>query len=173
MLKDKNGNWVEYLEITEELWKKCIQETLQRVKKLLESAETLLDNGGSATICAGLYTYAVEEYGKILLLRKCKPFSEKVKIGFKNGFLCHTKKFSLAINDLPIDCITLKRGYFDPKIFDPKIFDTKAVIANLKARLGVFYCDFTDPGNEIKPVPQVNKKLLKKAIRKLHTIAPS
>ena len=122
MLKDEKGKWVKILEITEELWKKCIQVTRQNILKLLESAEVLLDNGGNEAICAGLYTYAVEEYGKILLLKKCNISGGKVKIKYRNGFRFHPKKFTLAANDLPRECKTLKRGLFDPTVFDPNIF---------------------------------------------------
>jgi AbiV family abortive infection protein len=170
MLKDKNGKWVKILELTEDLWKKTIQEIPKGILRLLESAEKLLDNGGNEAICAGLYTYAVEEYGKLLLLKQYTPSAGKVKIEYKNGFLSHTKKFSLAIKYLPTECITLKKGAFDPKIFDPNVFDTKQLIADQEARMGVFYCDFLNSGNDIKPIPYVDKTLLKNAIQKLRFI---
>jgi len=171
MLKDKNGKWVELLEITEDLWKRSIQETLNGVLKLLESAEKLLDNGGNETICAGLYTFAVEEYGKILLLKQYTASNGKVKIKYRNEFRYHPKKFEIAAKNLPSECTTLSRGLFDPEIFDPSIFDTKRVIADLEARMAVFYCDFSDSGDSIKPTPQVDKELLNKVIKKLQTIA--
>lgn len=170
MLKDKNGKWVETLEITEDLWKKMMQETLNGVFKLLDSAEKHLDNGGNEAICAGLYTYAVEEYGKILLLQQYKPSSGKVKIKYKNGFRNHVAKFSMAINNLPDECITLRQGVFVSGIFDPKIFDA-GQIADCEARLAIFYSDFTDTDDNIKPVPSVDKNRLKKAINQLRTIA--
>ena len=158
------------LEIKEELWQKSIQETLNGVIMLLNSAEKLLENGGNEAICAGLYTYAVEEYGKFLLLKKCNPSNGKVKIKYKNGFLNHDEKFQIATKALPEECLALSRGMFDPRIFDPKIFDTERVVADFEARMAVFYCDFSDSGDGIKPVPQVDKQLLKKAIQKLQII---
>lgn len=166
MLKDKNGDWVKILEITEELWKSVIKEIPQGILRLLESSERLLDNGGNEAICAGLYTYAVEEYGKLLLLKGYSPIAGKVEIKYKNEFRYHPPKFEKAIKALPGECLTLSRGVFDPAIFDPAIFDT-GLVANLEARTGVFYCDFLDSGDGIKPVPEVDKELLRKAIGEL------
>lgn len=171
MLKDKNGDWVKILVITEELWKKIMKETLQRILRLLESAEILLDNGGNGAICAGLYTYALEEYGKMLLLKQSSHVAGKVKIKYKNGFRHHPTKFRLAIKNLPNECTTLRRAIFDPKIFDSNIFDTEQVIADLEARMAVFYTDFLDSGDGVKPIPPVDKKLLKNAIDILRKIA--
>jgi len=74
-LKDSKNRWVKYLIITEDLRNKTIEITHQRILKLLDSAQILLDNGGHLAICAGLYTYAVEEYGKIVLLRKSRKIN--------------------------------------------------------------------------------------------------
>ena len=166
-MKDAKGHWVEFLEIKEELWKKSIQETLNRIPKLLESAEKLLDNGGNEAICSGLYTYAVEEYGKVLLLKQCSPSDGKVKIKYKNGFLNHDEKFKVAAEALPEECKILSSGLWDSAIWDVDIFDTERVVADFEARMAIFYCDFLDSGDDIKPVPQVDKARLKKAINKL------
>ncbi len=170
MLKDDKGDWVEILEITEEVWKKCIQETLQGVLELLESAEKLLDNGGNEAICTGLYTYAVEEYGKILLLKQYTPSKGKVQVKYKKEFRNHTKKFEIAIKTLPSECTTLHEGAFDETVFDPEFFDVKSV-ADWEARMAVFYCDFSNSGDSIKPIPTVDRKLLKDALSKLREIA--
>jgi AbiV family abortive infection protein len=170
MLKDKNGKWVETLEITEELWKKIMQETLNGIIKLLDSVEKLLQNGGNEAICAGLYMYAVEEYGKLLLLKHYSPSNGKVKIKYGNEFRSHPAKFGTAIKNLPNDCITLHKGIFDPEIFDPEIFDTDE-ITDCETRQAVFYSDFTDSGDDVKSVPSVDKNRLKKAINQFKTIA--
>jgi len=160
----------EFIELTEELWKKVMQETLSRIMTLLDSSENLLDNGGDKAVCAGLYTYAVEEYGKLLCLKQYKPVSGKVKIKYRSEFRFHPKKFSEAIQNLPKDCINLREGIFDPKIFDPAIFDTEDVIADFESRMSIFYTDFTDSGAEIKSVPFIDGNKLKAAIGELRTI---
>ncbi len=163
-LINQKGKWVKYLEIPEELWKRCIQETNDGIWTLLESAKKLLESGGDEAICAGLYTYAIEEYGKLLLLREYNPSDGKVKIEFRDIFRRHDKKFKTAIENLPRECTILHRGIFDPKVFDRRIFDTEDVIADLEARTSAFYCDFVDSGDAIKPVPSVEETLLRKAI---------
>ena len=46
MNADKNGKWVETLDISEELWKRIMQETLNGIVKLLGSVEKLMHNDG-------------------------------------------------------------------------------------------------------------------------------
>ena len=169
-LKDSKNRLVKYLTITEDLRNTTIEITLQRILKLLDSAQILLDNGGHLTICAGLYTYAVEEYGKIVLLRKSRKIDGHVRVKYKEGFRKHTTKFRLAVKNLPNDCKTLRIGVFDPNIFDRKIFDTETVIADFKSRMSVFYTNFSESGKDIETVSPVNEKLLRNAITKLRKI---
>ncbi len=169
MLINQKGKWVEFLEITEELWKRCIRETLDGIWTLLESAERLLESGGNDAICAGLYTFAVEEYGKVLLLRQYNPLEGKVKIEFRDIFRGHDQKFKTAIENLPRQCTILHEGVFDPKVFNPRVFDTEDVIADLEARMSVFYCDITDSADAIKQYPPIEGTLLRKAIDSFRT----
>lgn len=74
-----------------------MQETLNGIFALLDSVERLLQNGGNEAIAAGLYMYAVEEYGKLLLLKNYRPSSGKVTIGYKNEFRNHKAKFDIAV----------------------------------------------------------------------------
>ena len=149
---------------------KTIEITLQRILKLLDSAQILLENGGSVTVCAGLYTYAVEEYGKILLLRKSRKVDAHDRVKYKEGFRDLNTKFRLAVKHLPNECLTLRIGIFDPNIFDPKTFDTETIIADFKSRISVFYTNFIGSGKDIESVSPVNEKLLKNAITKLRKI---
>jgi hypothetical protein len=82
MLKDEKNKWVEELEISEDLWKKIMHETLSGILALVDSVEKLLNNGGDATVCSGLYMYAVEEYGKLQLLMGYNPSAGKVKVNY-------------------------------------------------------------------------------------------
>ena len=128
------------MEISEELWNDLKKNTLSGVFRLLESAQKLLENNGEAAISAGLYTYAVEEYGKLMLLSKCNPLDGKVNIDYNalfGGRGSHDLKFEAAIEDLKkqdTECTIITKGVFDPAIFDPEIFDTTApIIADFKA----------------------------------------
>jgi AbiV family abortive infection protein len=165
-----NRHWVESLAITEDLWKQLMQVALNGIIRLLDASDKLLLNGGSEAICAGLYTYAVEEYGKILLLKQCVPANGKVIIEFKRIFRDHPSKFEVAFKHLPTECKVLEKGMFDPDLFDNLIFDV-GLIADFEARMAVFYCDIANSGDSIKQVPSVDKNLLKNAVDKLKTIA--
>ena len=47
-----------------------------KAKRLLNDANILVDNGGDSSHALGLYIFALEEYGKGLLLRDCKKNAE-------------------------------------------------------------------------------------------------
>ena len=160
----------EFIELTEDLWKKVMYETSNRIMNLLDSSEKLLDNGGIEALCAGLYTYAVEEYGKLLLLKQYTPVSGRVKIKYRDEFRNHYKKFHEAILNLPSECTNLRSGIFDPAIFDPAIFDTQTVTSDFEARKAIFYADFADSMTEIEFVPPIERNKLKTAIGKLRII---
>jgi AbiV family abortive infection protein len=163
--------------ISEQLWKQLMQESLKGVIRLLDASHNLLLNSGNKEICAGLYTYAIEEYGKYLLLKQNTPTNGKVAIDYVEIFRekRHKIKFETAINDLKKqapECINLAKGLFDPEIFDPNIFDTRPPVeVNFQARMGIFYCDLSNSKNEIMQVPLVDENLLKTAIVKLRNIA--
>lgn len=94
-----------------------------------------------------------------------------MRIDFKDIFRDHRRKFEIATKTLPDACMSLGIGFFDKQIFDPNIFDTADVIADLEARKAVFYCDFADSEEAIKPIPPVDKVFLENAILNLRTIA--
>ena len=154
--------------VTEEAWRKIMPEIVRRSITLLESSEKLLDSNGNGAVCAGLYMYAVEDYGKLLLLKKYQPVNRTVNITYKEEFCKHPVKFNEATksaNCLPKDCVNLSRG-----LFDPAIFDTKNTKVESEARMAIFYTDFNDKGDGIVPIPPVEKNKLKNAIGKLRTI---
>jgi hypothetical protein len=159
----------EHKSVTEEAWRKIMPEIVARSITLLDFAEKLLDKNGNEVLCAGLYTYAVEEYGKLLLLKKYQPVNGKVEITYRDEFCDHYEKFKEA-SKLLSDSTILRRPIFDPAIFDPAIFDTQAVIADFEARMAIFYTDFNNMGDGIVPVPPVERNRLKIEISKLRTI---
>ena len=167
-LKDKDNRWVKYLELSEELWKKIVQETFFGILKMLECAERLLESEGHEAVCAGLYTFAVEEYGKVLLLKQYTLENGKVKIRYRDEFRNHNRKFETAIRVLPKECVNLCRTGFEKGFEDG--FEHKNILADFEARLAIFYADFADSGEAIKPLPPVEEILLRKAIDKFRNI---
>ena len=154
-----------------------MQQTLDGIIRLLDASNKLLLNGGNEAICAGLYTYAVEEYGKLLLLKQCVPSNGKVTIDYEKIFRDkrHENKYRAAIENLEKqapECTILMKGLCNSAIFNSQIFDTTApIIVDFKTRMAIFYCDIADSGDGIKQVPPVDKSLLKNAIGKLKIIA--
>lgn len=152
--------------------------TLSGVLRLLESADILLSSNGDVAICAGLYTYAVEEYGKLILLSECVPENGKVDINLKQlfyGHKSHDSKFEAALNRMPDECknigVDFWAGHFPKGWWDGLFPDEKSVVAGFKSRLAIFYCDLDASKKVIKPVPLVGGKSLKTAIEKLKIIA--
>ncbi|MEO9319673.1 MAG: hypothetical protein ABI361_03270 [Nitrososphaera sp.] len=135
-----------------------VLETVRRIRTNLEAIKALLKTPGHEEICGGLYTFAIEEYGKILLLQNCGD-SPVIDLKYKNGFRKHEAKFELAINDLSDDCLKIESGGYTDAGFTSTGY-TKDKIADLDARLGIFYMDFTDDVSHIKPIPSVSRASL-------------
>ena len=51
-------------------------------------------------VAAGLYIYAVEELGKLLLLEKIKRKNGRYDISYRKEFLNHDVKFSITLDYL-------------------------------------------------------------------------
>ena len=136
---------------------------------MLDSSEKLLNNGGNETISAGLYTYAVEEYGKLLFLKRYSPRKGLVKIKYKDEFRDHYEKFNIAVQNLPNECTKISRIGFEEGF--ENAFEHKDIAADFEARMAVFYSDFQDSGKELMLVPPIDKDKLRTAITKLRTIA--
>ena len=132
---------------------------LAGVQSLSRSARILLDAaaapdepdpGGLLTAAGGLYTYAVEEHGKLLLLESLPEKGGIVSVPYREIFRSHEKKFEAAFKDLPADCAQLKWGLFDPHLFDPRLFDT-GLGAGFAGRTNLLYIDIVHDGRFVAP----------------------
>jgi hypothetical protein len=141
---------------------------LGTTKRLLELGEDYKD------VCAGIITYAIEEYGKILFLNSISPFhpphNNRVRVPYtseNNGFLDHYHKFDLALyyKELPYSCKVLYPGDFIFTDFESSDFVTDTP-ADFLARKSIFYTDFDKKGNynSILPPLQVDMGLLEDAV---------
>lgn len=151
---------------------------LAGIGRLLDSSKTLLadaspdapDSGGPLAVAGGLYTYALEEYGKLLLIRSLPEKGGSVSVPYREIFRSHSKKFRAALDALPYECRLLGGGIFDPRIFDPRIFDTDVLEATFSARASQFYTDI-DRGGEPAASRRPRAKTLEKAPRGLERAA--
>ena len=66
MLKDERGKKPCEIEISHEKWEETKQMIREGINKKLDASKTLIEN--DKEVSAGLYIYALEEFGKFLLL---------------------------------------------------------------------------------------------------------
>lgn len=161
MLKDAENHWVEKLPISKELRDEMIKEIAKRMFRKLAAVKEFLKIDGYEDICAGLYSFALEEYGKILLLQSY-PTADIIEIKYKDGFRNHHKKLNLVHAKFP-EYVKLNKGEFNRKEFNFQEFNVD-IVADLEARQGVFHTDFTECANGVMRIPSVEKAVLEKAV---------
>jgi AbiV family abortive infection protein len=163
------------MEITEELWNDLKKNTLSGVLRLLESANILLSSGGDEAICAGLLSYAIEEYGKLILLTEYIPQNGRLAIKPEELFVgnkTHKSKFKTALDNLPDECKHIGKEVWTPGVWAKDAWlDASSVVADFESRKAIFYCGLDKSNKAIMLVPLVGKKNLEKAIEKFKTIA--
>jgi hypothetical protein len=178
MIRDGKVHRLDCVEIDIELRDKMVTHIQRSIIHNLEAIKKFMQIPGYEDICAGIYTYAVEEYGKILYLKSfCLSPAESntIKFPYKmmgkekgdTGFLNHYKKFKLALRELPDNARTLVQegGGFLSSGFLPSGFITeKRIIADFEARKKIFFADFTQDRKSIEMPPQVNRNVLEKAV---------
>lgn len=152
---------------------------IDRIIRNLQATKRFLELGGEdyTDICGGIYTYAVEEYGKFLYLISLNPTPPPsssspnktiVTIQYTDdnqGFLDHRHKFKLALDTLPDSCRILNEGGFTSSGFLSSGFITDTT-ADFEARKSIFYVDFNkdDKFNSILRPPEVDRNSLVKAV---------
>ena len=141
---------------------------------LATSAETLLKQNISENtkfyvndrpyVAGGLYTYAIEEYGKVLFLLERKSLSKNIIINHKK-FTHHKPKFKRALEKLPEECKIIHIRKTKSSSFSTSEFDT---VVDFEARKAIFYSDFDKDG--VKKLPDVDNKKLDTALKKFINI---
>jgi len=106
-------------------------------------------------ICAGLYTYAVEEFGKHKLLESCQ------------------EKFELAREALPPQCFTLYESEPDDEMWNLVINDiaypagwVSDTTADFATRLDLFNVGIENNG-QVRATPEINFYDLQHAVERL------
>ena len=159
--------------VDKETRNKIISEILCNVHYILESVKVLLDfdvqknkkfPGDHPHVVAGLYTHAIEEFGKYLYLKSLIVKDNNYEIDYWQKFRNHTEKFERSLTYLPSECKLVHSGGFSNTGFTDSGFDVD-IIADFNTRLNIFHTDFKD--NQIKQLPSVDVKLLQIAVNKL------
>ena len=146
---------------------------LAGIRRILASARALHsaaagrdqpDSDGLLAVAVGLYTYAFEEYGKLLLVSSLHEKDGVISVPYRDIFRSHRKKFEAARKALPEECWSAADGYFDPAYFDPAYFDTGTRLnATFPARMSLLYLDIDSSGEPAAPIP-ASATLLKNAL---------
>lgn len=162
----------ELRKITKETLLHLITDAYFNTHTIARSAKTLLEQNiknnekilyEKPYVAAGLYTFAVEEYGKIILLKSYSLESDNVMLDY-DQILRHPTKFEKALSKLPKECKIVNSGGFTNIGFTSTGFTTD-VIADFEARKTIFYSDLTE-NNEIKKLPEVSFDTLTVALDK-------
>lgn len=170
--KKKTG----WISVDKSLLDEIIKVTHEGIMKKLEASKALLKAGNYDHIAAGLYTIALEEFGKLLILKRSfKHANNKdYQICYRCRFADHDAKFKVVKEELErigyYDCLILHHGGFG-KGFGNN-FDVDE-IADLESRLAIFYSDFVEVGGEryvIERVPQIDSGVLEPAINKMTSL---
>ena len=173
MLKDEKGKKPVEIEIDYEKWNETKRIIREGIKKKLDASKRLIET--DKEVSAGLYIYAIEEFGKLLLLDESKLQSGKGKLNYRYEFVSHEVKFAKAFDYLQAHnynkCIVLNdEGSFSPESFSWRSF-TIGLIPKTEARLSIFYVDFvyTQGFNniDIMKIPLIDVGILRKAIDEL------
>lgn len=177
MIKGKDGYPVKELEIEVELRDRMVSHIQSSIVRNLEAIKKfLLQIPGYEDICAGIYTYAVEEYGKALYLKglsspSSSPDSSSssnnnntINLQYKGAFLYHPAKFRQALDVLPGTCKRLYEGGSSTSTSFSFGSFTTDLIANFEARKRIFFADFTQDKKSIEMPPKVDRDLLLGAV---------
>lgn len=159
--------------VTYTVWRDLVAQTYFNCHALATSAKILLNQNNMENrkwnindlpyVAGGLYTYAIEEYGKVLfLLEKKLSNNENIIINY-NKFTHHKPKFRRAFEKLPIECQVIHVGGFESEGFEEEGFDTDT-IADFESRKAIFYSDFNN--DKVKELPEVNGERLETALKK-------
>jgi len=175
MLKDSNRNKPSEIEISEDVLKQMmgfIRDGILRKINAVRHMQT-----ADKDIAAGLYVYAVEEFGKLLLLRDAPSLNCKRKIKYEKGFVNHATKIKKASdyfrsNNFNV-CMILTQGCpGQASDVDDGNWDNVTVdlAADTEARLSIFYADFVYDHNQnpvVESPPDVEPKMLRRASKQL------
>ena len=186
----------EFYEISKEKLKEGILNSLTNITDLLNQSEKACQKYSDNSIALGLYTFAIEEFGKLLFLLdayKADKESYQIQKDIFIGHESHKIKFEKALQKLPTECMLAEYGievhtnFSEENITIPvnpqgdKIsilggttgtfsIGTTGKPLDLITRMGSFYLDWDDKEKVWKSKPKVLEDGLKKSITKLGLI---
>ncbi len=167
-----------------------IRKCLAKAGQLVDDAIILLNHGGMVSHVFGLYTFAIEEYGKALLLKDHLDDSTSGKripmeiFGRRGGKKSHEKKIARALKEVHDNCknfrigVVVRAGSDTTKTMTYKgkstvvvapmqtgsFFDASSeYIVDFVARMEAFYIDWDEGRKQWKAELTVDKDQLENA----------
>ncbi len=161
-----------------------VGECVRKADQLLNDAKALAKMSPSHAL--GLFTFAVEEYGKAVFLSKLRRKGQNriVPHSLFHGKRSHQIKFEEAIKVLPTECTNLGLGvrieassgmtrtykvagedWISVMAGTTGLFSTIGSTVNFDVRMETFYVDWDDSAKEWRPGITPDPKELKRAIR--------
>lgn len=119
-------------------------------------------------------TYAIEEFGKLLLLKECTIKDGLVDLSpIKKRFFNHEEKYAIAKSHLGKDCIVLYDAYQDNlmwmNVFDEFYEWERDTEANFDTRLNIFNVGFESDGRVI-PSVKIDFDVLNRSAENLYNV---
>lgn len=164
--------YVDYFILTKEQVRDGIMKCFSNIEKLIESVYIMSMNTNENPITIGLFSFAIEEYGKVLILKEELDKGElsiKIpKILFR-GRDSHKLKFGKALSVLPDDAKNFSEKYAiewikfpESKIVDGKLVKKVTEImeggedlpTTFEARMDCFYIDWDSINSTWKENPK-------------------
>lgn len=179
----------EAYQISKSQLKTGIRKSLLGALELAGYAKDIVERGGNTVLALGLYSFAIEEYGKSVffaeLLEKDSNYYSVPKILFK-GKTSHDLKFKKALSTLPSECThyhvgkTVSIPYPKTKVEEMDIgartekmtitawtsgtFSIGGFPTDFETRMSCFYLDWNETKNRWNNLPSVMTDELVKAI---------
>jgi hypothetical protein len=171
MLRDRPPD----IELSEDVRKQMMESIRDGILRKIDAVRHM--QTADIDIAAGIYVYAVEEFGKLLLLKEAQSLNGKWKIKYNDGFISHKTKFEKASdyfrsNNFDV-CMILAQGCpgltsdVDERNWDNVIVDRAA---DTESRLSIFYADFVydhDKNPVVESPPGTEPRMLQKASEQL------
>ncbi len=114
---------------------------LHNALRYLHGARPLVDDLTLLPQASILFSLAVEEFGKAILLRTA--YERGGVVSKIVGFYDHKKKLEAAFTEIPSDLLMLHAGAFQTDTFQTDAFDVDRV-ANFEARKRAMYVDWDE-----------------------------
>lgn len=132
-------------------------------------------NNNTILVCAGLFTYAIEEYGKYKLLEQCRTKDSTIDlVPIRNKFFNHDEKFQIAKDNLPEECFIIYDKSDEDALWSDIILDipypmgwVNNIEADFATRLDLFNVGIKNDGN-VKSSPEINFEDLDNAVEKFY-----